>query len=63
MQLEERLAQPSQMFRDFSRSLETEAGPTREPAITQTDLNIDIDDIFAKFNYLVRGTPAGNTGL
>ena len=51
------------MFRDFSRSLETEAGPTREPAITQTDLNIDIDDIFAKFNYLVRGTPAGNTGL
>lgn len=54
-QLEERLAQPSQMFRDFSRSLETEPGP-REPPHTQTDLNIDIDDIFAKFNYLVRGT-------
>ena len=44
------------MFRDFSRSLETEAGPAREPPHTQTDLNIDIDDIFAKFNYLVRGT-------
>ena len=54
-QLEERLAQPSQMFRDFSRSLDSEAGP-REPPHTHTDLNIDIDDIFAKFNYLVRGT-------
>ena len=61
-QLEERLAQPSQMFRDFSRSLDTEAGP-REPPHTHTDLNIDIDDIFAKFNYLVRGTGlATNSG-
>ena len=55
-QLEERLAQPSQMFRDFSRSLETESRGPQEPQHTQTDLNIDIDDIFAKFNYLVRGT-------
>ena len=55
-QLEERLAQPSQMFRDFSHSLETE-----HRAPPQTDLNIDIDDIFAKFNYLVRGSSGVKT--
>ena len=45
-ELEQRLAQPSQMFRQPKPSLNLE-----EPA----DLNIDIDDIFQKFSDLVKG--------